>query len=122
MNNSVFGKTMENVRKRGNYELVYSSQRIEKLFSSRWFKNMILISKDLALIERYPKQIKLNKPLQIGAQILDLSKITLIDFYYDHLLKEYKQVDLIATDTDSLIVKIIPKNNEDLYESMWKNR
>jgi len=55
MNNSVFGKTMENVRKRGNYELVYSAQRIEKLFSSRWFKNMILISKDLALIERYPK-------------------------------------------------------------------
>ena len=67
MNNSVFGKTMENVRKRGNYELVYSSQRIEKLFSSRWFKNMILISKDLALIERYPKQVNLNKPLQIGA-------------------------------------------------------
>ena len=83
---------------------------------------MILISTDLALIERYPKQVKLNKPLQIGAQILDLSKLNLIEFYYDHLLKEYKTVDLIATDTDSLIVKITTKNNEGLYDSMWRNR
>ena len=83
---------------------------------------MTLISKDLALIERYPKQIKLNKPLQIGAQILNLSKITLVNFYYDQLIKEYKTVDLIATDIDSLIVKLTTKNNEDLYDSMWRNR
>ena len=63
MNNSGFGKTMENVRKRGNYELVYSAQRIEKLFSSRWFKNMIPISNDLVLIEKYTKKVMLNKPL-----------------------------------------------------------
>ena len=57
MNNSVFGKTMENVRKRGNFELVHSSKRIQKLFSSRWFKNMIPISNDLVLIEKYTKKV-----------------------------------------------------------------
>jgi len=85
MNNSAFGKTMENVRKRANYELVQSSMRIKKCISSRFFKNIIKISENLAIIEKYPKTIKLNKPAYIGMQILDLSKILMYDFYYNSI-------------------------------------
>jgi len=54
---------MENVRKRGNYELVSSPKRLKKIISSRWFKNFIPISEDFALVEKHAKIIKLNKPL-----------------------------------------------------------
>ena len=83
MNNSAFEKTMENVRKRANYELVHSSMRIKKCISSRFFKNIIIISENLAIIEKYPKTVKLNKPAYNGMQILDLSKILMYDFYYN---------------------------------------
>ena len=50
MNNSVFGKLMENVRDRGNYELIDNKERMEKTISSRWFKSLIMISENLALV------------------------------------------------------------------------
>lgn len=53
MNNSVFGKTMENVRKRANFEIVDNQKRIKKLINSRYFKNLIIISDNLALVEKY---------------------------------------------------------------------
>ena len=85
MNNSTVEKTMENVRKRANYELVHSSMRIKKCISSRFFKNIIVISENHAIIEKYPKTVKLNKPAYIGMQILDLSKILMCDFYYNSI-------------------------------------
>ena len=114
---------MENVRKRGNYELVNSPKRLKKIISSRWFKNFIPISNELALVEKHAKIVKLCKPLQIGAQILDISKITLVDFYYDHVVKVFDNVNLIATDTDSLMIQVSPKNPEQsVYETMFEHR
>ena len=104
MNNSVFGKTMENVRNRACYELVFSKYRMEKIIKSRYFKNFIQITDNLALVEKYKKTVKLDKPAYIGMQILDLSKIVMYNYYYNHLLKEFPKVDLIMTDTDSLFV------------------
>ena len=123
MNNSTFGKTMENVRKRGNYELVNSPKRLKKIISSRWFKNFIPISEDLALVEKHAKIIKLNKPLQIGAQILDISKISLVDFYYDHVVKVFKNVNLIVTDTDSFMIQVFSNDaSKSVYEIMFELR
>lgn len=124
MNNSVFGKTFENVRKRGNFELIGNNSRLRRVVSSRWFKSVTPISAELSLVQRYPKTVKLNRPAYIGAQILDLSKITVIDYFYDHILKEFSNVSLIATDTDSLMMKLSPKpdSTESIYETMWRCR
>lgn len=118
MNNSVFGKTMENVRKRANFELVYSEKRMKKIINSRYFKNFISISNNLALVQKHQKTVKLNKPAYCGMQILDESKITMYDFYYNHFVHQFKKVDLIMTDTDSLFMAVHCDKNKDVYDSM----
>ena len=49
-------------------------------------------------------------------QILDLIKVLMYDFYYNHMLKNYKKVDLIMTDTDSLFMKVECEENKDVYD------
>ena len=118
MNNSVFGKTMENVRKRGNFELVYNEKRFQKLLNSRYYKKLYRISDNLCLVESYKKVIKLNKPAYVGMQVLDLSKIRMYDFYYNHLIKVFPKVDLLLTDTDSLFASITCSKERDVYDVM----
>ena len=121
MNNSIFGKTMENVRKRANFELVCGQKRMNKIINSRYFKNFIPISNNLALIEKYQKIVKLDKPSFIGMQILDLSKLSMYEFYYNHFMNQFKKIDLILTDTDSLFMSVECSEERDIYDSMIEN-
>ena len=76
MNNSVFGKNIENLRKRVDVKFV-------------------------------------------GMSVLDISKTLMYDFYYNKLLKQYgKNVDLLYTDTDSLLLEI---KTENVYKDMEEN-
>src|SRR5690606_14395524 len=111
MNNAVFGKTMENVRKRIRYELVNDQTRYQKLVNDPTFSDCTFINNNVCGISRKKAIIKLDKPISCGFSILDLSKVLMYDFHYNTMKKLYKDnLKLLFTDTDSLCYEIQTNN------------
>ena len=85
MNNSVFGKTMENLRNRVDIKIVRSNEtnKIRKLFASPLHARFVIFTNDLIGIEIRKSKLLLNKPVYVGMTILDNSKILMYDFFYN---------------------------------------
>lgn len=123
MSNAIYGKFIENVRKRKNTKLVsqwdgrYGAQ---SLISKPSFKNRIIFNENLVAIEMMKTNVKLNKPILVGVSVLEISKTLMYRFHYDFMLKKfsYKNCNLMYTDTDSFIYCI---KNADVYSLMRKN-
>ena len=75
LNNSVFGKTMENVRKHRDIKLVTADKRRNQLVSEPNYHTTKLFSEKLMATEMKKTKVKMNKPTYLGFSILDLSKI-----------------------------------------------
>jgi hypothetical protein len=124
MNNAVFGKTMENVRKRIRYELVNDKKRYQKLVNDVTFKDCDIISDNLVGISRSKTTVVLDKPIIVGFSVLELSKVLMYDFHYNVMKKRYgENLKLLFTDTDSLCYEIQTddfysdiKDQSDLYD------
>ena len=111
MNNAVFGKTMENVRKHRDIKLVKTDKKRDKLVSEPNFHTMKLIDNNLATIEMRKVKVKMNKPIYLGLSILDISKITIYEFWYDYVKIKYEdKARLCYMDTDSFIVNVKTKD------------
>ena len=111
MNNAVFGKTMEDVRKHRDIKLVKSDKKRNKLVSEPNFHTMKLIDNNLAIIEMRKVKVKMNKPRYLGLLILDISKITMYEFWYDYVKIKYEdKARLCYMDTDSFVVNIKTKD------------
>ncbi|CAS00907.1 Protein CBG26256 [Caenorhabditis briggsae] len=91
MNNSVFGKTMENVRNRVDVKVVSNMDKVMKLAASNNFKQRHIINENMILVEMTQKNIKLDKPIYVGMSILDLSKYLMYEFHYDVMLRSILQ-------------------------------
>ena len=116
MNNSVFGKTMENMRKHRDIKLVTMDKKRSKLVSEPNYHTINLISEDLSIIEMKKTKLKMNKPIYLGLSILEISKILMYEFWYDYMKPKYNDnVKLCYMDTDSFIMNI--KTN-DFYEDI----
>lgn len=119
MNNAVYGKTMENLRKRINVRLFRSKDEedsLRKVIGSPLFNRSEIFDHDLCAVHSNKKILLLNRPIYVGMSILDLSKMLMYDFFYNHLKRRYgDKCELQYTDTDSLIVKI---ETEDVYKDM----
>ena len=85
MNNAVFGKTMENVRKHRDIKLATTNKKRNKLVSEPNYHTMNYISKDLSIIEMNKTRVKMNKPIYLGLSILNISKILMYEFWYDYM-------------------------------------
>jgi ribosome-binding factor A len=122
MNNSVYGKTMENLRKRVRIDLVTNldvSNKLRKLIADPAFVSHKLFDNNLAAIHRTKAKLTLNKPIYVGMAILDLSKLLMYDFYYNSIKKQYgEKAQLLYTDTDSLLLHIETPN---IYDDMLRN-
>ena len=111
MNNAVFGKTMGNVRKHRDIKLVKSDKKRNKLVSEPNFHTMKLIDNNLAIIGMKKVKVKMNKPIYLGLSILDISKITMYEFWYDYVKIKYEdKAQLCYMDTDSFVVNIKTKD------------
>ena len=116
MNNSVFGKTMENIRKHRDIKLVTTDKKRSKLISEPNYHTINLISEDLSIIEMKKTKVKMTKPIYLGLSILEISKILMYEFWYDYMKQKYdKKVKLCYMDTDSFIMNI--KTNY-IYENI----
>ncbi|GFR06857.1 PR domain zinc finger protein 4 [Trichonephila clavata] len=119
LNNSVYGKTMENVRKHSNVQLVTSEKQAKKLVAAPTFKRFKIITESLVVLEKLKSCITLNRPIYIGFVILELSKVLMYNFHYNHIKKRYMdKANLLFTDTDSLTYEI---ETEDIYRDMGEN-
>ena len=118
MNNSVFGKTTENLRNPTDVKVVrdWETDKICKLVSSPSFNRFTIFGNDMAGIHMHKTRLVLNKPVYTGMTILKNSKILMYDFYYNYLKYRYgPNCELIYTDTDSLFLNI---QTEDVYKDM----
>ena len=111
MNNSVYGKTMENVRKHRDIKLVTTDKKRSKLVSEPNYHTMNYISENLSIIEMKRTKVKMNKPIYLGLSILKISKLLMYEFWYDYMKPKYDdKVKLCYIDTDSFIMSIKTKD------------
>ena len=116
MNNSVFGKTIENIRKRQNIKLVDNRKTALKLSKKPNFERATIFDKNLIAAHMKKTEIYFNKPVYVGQAILDLSKTLMFDFHYNYIQPKYgKKAELLFTDTDSLMYQI---QTEDFYKDI----
>ena len=92
MNNSVFGKMIENVRKHRDIKLVTSWKAYLKKVMKQNFRKGILFSENLMVCVMGKIRIVMNKPISLRQAILDLSKIILYEFHYEYMKWKYKVI------------------------------
>ena len=116
MNNAVFGKTIENVRKHRDIKLITTNKRRNYLLSNlnnhrkKWF------SKNLLAIEMKKIKLRVSKLVYLGLQILEISKTLMHEFWFHYIKPNYQQnTKLCYMDTDSLIPHI---KTEDVYKDI----
>ncbi|KAF4531833.1 hypothetical protein B566_EDAN000859 [Ephemera danica] len=116
MNNAVYGKTMENVRKRMDMELVTDPKRLSKCIASIYFKDRTIYSENFCAVHFHKKRVVLNKPTYVGMAILDISKTLMYNFHHETMLPLYgNRLSLLYMDTDSFIYEI---RTQDFYQDM----
>ena len=116
MINSVYGKTMGNLRKRINVRFVNNEKDFLKNTSKPTYVSHKLFDKDFAAIHEIKPTSILNKPIYIGFTVLELSKEMIYDFHYNFIKKNFN-AELLFIDTDSLTYEI---KSENVYEDFFK--
>ena len=116
MNNAVFGKTIENVRKHRDIKRVTTERRRNYLVSEPNYHTTKFFTENLIAIEMKKTEIILNKPVFLGLSILELSKILMYKSWYDYVKPKYdEKAKLCYMDTDSFIVYI---KTDDLHNDI----
>ena len=91
MNNAVFGKTMENVRKNRDIKLVTTERMRNYLVSEPYYHTTKFFTENLLAVEARKTEILMNKPVYSGLSILELSKTLMYDFWHDHVKPKYDE-------------------------------
>jgi hypothetical protein len=119
MNNSVFGKTMENIENRVDMRLVTNEKEALKLSAQPNYDRCTIFEENLVAVHMHRTKLVYNKPIYLGMCILDLSKTLMYDFHYNYIKNKYgKNATLLFTDTDSLAYEI---KTEDFYADINGN-
>ena len=119
MNNSAFGKTMENLRDRIDNKLINNAEKYLKWVSRPNFVSQKIFDKDFVAIHMKKVTLTLNKPIYVGFTVLELSKTVMYDWHYNYFKKKF-DCNLLFTDSDSLMHEI--KSNEDVYEKIYADK
>ena len=119
MNNSVFGKTMENIRNRVNIKLVDTGEQFKKLTAKPNYENRKIFNENLVSVHMKKTSLTMNKPVYLGMSILDISKTLMFDFHYKYIKLKYgNKAKLLFTDTDSFLYEI---QTEDFYKDISRD-
>ena len=118
-NNAVFGKTMENKRKRCNIQLVTDPEKMLRLAARPTYVSHKIFHENLVAVHYRQTKLLMDKPLYVRMSILELSKTLMYDFHYNYILPKYPEAKLLFTDTDSLCYHI---ETEDVYRDFFADR
>ena len=116
MNNSVFGKTIENIRKRQNIHLIDNRKQALKLSSKPNFDRCTIFDRNLIAVHMKNTEVYFGKSVYVGQAILDLSNTLMFYFNSNYIREKYgNKAELLFTDTDSLMYHIKTK---DFYQDI----
>ena len=87
--NSIYGKTMENLRKRISVRLVNNAEDFLKYTSRPACITCKIFSEHFAAIHEIEPVVILNKPVYVGFTVLELSKWLKYDFRYNFIKKKF---------------------------------
>ena len=119
LNNSVFGKSMENVREYKNIRLITDSDHFTQVVADPRYEESVVFDDNLVAVKMKRVKVRLDKPIYVGFTVLELSKHLMYSFHYDHIVCNYgKKAKLLFSDTDSLCYLL---ETEDFYDDMSKN-
>ena len=116
MINSVYGKAMENLRKRIDVRLLINEKDFLKYTSKPTHITQKIFDKNYVAILEIKLVLMLNKPVYVGFTVLELSRWLMYDFHYNFIKKHF-DAELLFTDTDSLTYEI---KSENVYEEFFK--
>lgn len=121
-NNAIYGKTFENPMKYSRLKLVNGVEEYNKVVAMTGFKGSVFEQDDFMIAKILYEQIKYDKPLYLGATITEYAKYLMFNFYYNVLKSYYndyyhhgKRVQLLFTDTDSLMLQIF---TDDIFKDI----
>ena len=122
LNNSIYGKTFENPMKYSYLKFVNGEEEYNKVVAMSGFKGSIFAQDDFMIAKVLHEQIRYDKPLYLGATVTEYAKYLMFNFYYN-VLKDYyddyvyngKRVQLLFTDTDSLMLQIF---TDDIFKDI----
>ena len=118
MINSIYGKTMENSRQRISVRLINDSKDYVRCVSKPNFISQKIFSKNFVAIHQIKSVLILDKPIYVGFSILELSKLLMYKFHYEHVKQKF-DAKLLFIDTDSLVYEI---KGEDVYEKSFQDK
>ena len=116
--NSIYGKFMENIRKRINIKLINNSKDYARYVSKPNFISQKIFSRDFVAIHQIKSVLILDKPVYVGFSILELSKLLMYKFHYEYVKNKFDS-KLLFTDTDSLVYEI---KEEDVYAKSFQDK
>lgn len=117
--NSIFGRTIMNLRKRIDIKLCTDAKKAKNFIAKPNFDGFKIVNEDLTMIKMNKNHIKWTAPSYVGQSILELSKLHMYDFHYNVVMQKYgTNAKLLFTDTDSLCYHI---HTPDVYADMAKD-
>ena len=118
MINTVFGKTMKNLRKIICVELINNAKNYIRCVSRASFFSQKIFTKNVVAVHKIKPLLTLNKPIYVGFSILELRKLLMYDFHYKYIKNKF-DAKLLFTDTGSLVYEIKTK---DVYEDFYLDK
>ena len=102
---SIYGETMENLRKRISIKLINNAKDYVKCVSKPNFISQKIFDKIFVAIHQIKSVLTLNRPIHAGFSILDLSKLLMYKFHYEYVKNKF-DAKLLFTNTGSLVYEI----------------
>ena len=119
MNNTMYGKNMENLRNRIDIRLASNEKDYLKWTSKPSYMSHKVFDNDLVTIRKSKVTLTLNKRKYVRMCVLHLSKVLMYEFHYGYIKNKYgNNSRLLFTDTDSSVHEI---KTEDIYEDLSKD-
>ena len=133
MNNSLYGKTYEDITKRRSIKIIHAEQyKTLPFYAIR--KELYKIG-DFVIYEEPICEYTLDKPFYLGAAITEFSKLWMYKFFYDDIRPLFPNSEVFYTDTDALTIyfndpevqtfmdlaKILNEDRQILDTSNWDN-
>ena len=119
-NNAIYGKTIEDLRKRTKVDVVKDPKKAKKLTSRPQYKGFHILDEDITVVQSMKGKIILNKPITCGFMVLENAKFLMGSFWYTVLKAKYgEKIKLLLSDTDSFVYAAY---TEDGYQDLHSLR